>query len=202
MGWREWIRTVEIEPAIDAARAPALERQVEALLRTGCRIFHVNGAGATLVEAVALLAPLVHRYEGVLDVHSAGAGVAALAAAGADSVTVASAEAAATVAAARAAALPVGVALPPELPAAEAAALAGGADLVLCACDGPDAVERVRRVAAALPPGVVLQVEGAVGHENVRSLYRAGARLLVADEPIFAREDLPRAYRRLVQALA
>ena len=53
-----------------------------------------------------------------------------------------------------------------------------------------------------LPRGVELQVEGDVSSDNIRSLARAGTRLLVADTPIFEREDLPRAYRRLVQALA
>src|SRR5437868_862395 len=38
MPWSEWIRTVEIEPALDAVDAPSLERSVEALLRTGCRV--------------------------------------------------------------------------------------------------------------------------------------------------------------------
>jgi ribulose-phosphate 3-epimerase len=53
-----------------------------------------------------------------------------------------------------------------------------------------------------LPPDVFVQVDGGVGPENVRELYRSGASLLVAGTSIFGREDLPRAYRRLVQALA
>jgi pentose-5-phosphate-3-epimerase len=48
----------------------------------------------------------------------------------------------------------------------------------------------------------VLQVGGGVTHDNALGLYKAGARLLVAHEAIFAREDFPRAYRRMVQALA
>ena len=82
------------------------------------------------------------------------------------------------------------------------AAGAEGADLVLCACAGADIVEHVRKVAGLLPPGVVLEVEGDVTNDNIRSLYLAGARVLVTGQPIFQREDLPRAYRRLVQALA
>jgi pentose-5-phosphate-3-epimerase len=35
----------------------------------------------------------------------------------------------------------------------------------------------------------------------VKQLYDLGATLLVAASAIFGREDLPRAYRRLVQAL-
>jgi ribulose-phosphate 3-epimerase len=49
---------------------------------------------------------------------------------------------------------------------------------------------------------MAVQVDGGVGPDNVRDLYEAGANLLVAGTAIFGREDLPRAYRRLVQALA
>jgi len=45
-------------------------------------------------------------------------------------------------------------------------------------------------------------VDGGVSQENIREIYDAGATLLVAASAIFGREDLPRAYRRLVQALA
>ena len=47
-----------------------------------------------------------------------------------------------------------------------------------------------------------VQVDGGVDNDNVRSIYDAGATLIVAGTAIFQREDLPRAYRRLVQALA
>jgi len=38
--------------------------------------------------------------------------------------------------------------------------------------------------------------------DNIRKLYDRGARLFVAGSAVFGREDLPRAYRRLVQQLA
>ena len=53
-----------------------------------------------------------------------------------------------------------------------------------------------------LPEETVIQVDGGIGLENVRAVHEAGASLLVAGTSIFGREDLPRAYRRLVQALA
>jgi ribulose-phosphate 3-epimerase len=49
---------------------------------------------------------------------------------------------------------------------------------------------------------VVIQVDGGIGNDNIRDVYDAGARLMVAGSSIFAREDLPRSYRRLVQLLA
>ena len=66
----------------------------------------------------------------------------------------------------------------------------------------PEAVDRIRRLRAALPETIHVQVDGGIDNDNVRSVYDAGATLIVAGSAIFAREDLPRSYRRLVQALA
>jgi ribulose-phosphate 3-epimerase len=66
----------------------------------------------------------------------------------------------------------------------------------------PDAIGRIRTLRRLLPAETFIQVDGGVGPENARELYLSGASLLVAGTSIFGREDLPRAYRRLVQALA
>ncbi|HEY3920483.1 MAG TPA: hypothetical protein VGL76_00045 [Gaiellaceae bacterium] len=203
MGWQQWIRTVEIEPGLSAATARARERQVEALLRTGCRAIHLDGSAVDAVDAVGFLAPIVHRYGGVLDVRSPGGGFALLAAAGADSVTFDASrvsDPASAIEEARAAGIQIGIVPDEATVAAEAVRL--GIDLVSIVCAGEQSVEDVARLAKALTDGVVIQVTGDVNHENLGPLHRAGARLLVVDEPIFVREDLPRAYRRLVQALA
>src|SRR5579871_5694703 len=98
MTWQRWVRTVEIEPRLNAGEPGLAERQVEALLRTGCRLFHLDLADAdglalgtqtaALVEAAL---PLVRRHDGILDVHLQPADpadhLAAVAAAGAASVT-------------------------------------------------------------------------------------------------------------------
>ncbi len=47
-----------------------------------------------------------------------------------------------------------------------------------------------------------VQVDGGVNEDNVRQVHDAGADLLVVGSGIFASDDLPQAYRRLVQALA
>jgi ribulose-phosphate 3-epimerase len=107
--------------------------------------------------------------------------------------------------------LQVGVAFNPESEPEDVAAVAGDADIVLCMSIHPgysgqefmdDALERIARTRAALPENVYVQVDGGIHNENVRAAYDAGATLLVAGSAIFSREDLPRAYRRLVQALA
>ena len=53
-----------------------------------------------------------------------------------------------------------------------------------------------------LPDEIHIQVDGGVNAENIKALYDRGATLFVAASAIFGREDLPRAYRRMVQALA
>ena len=209
MPWQEWIRTVEVEPSRDAADGEALQAGIEALLRAGCRLLHLHvhdGAGSTTVPAIA---SLLHRYGGILDVHlrsdDPAAAFSAMAAAGADSITFDADsvdDPAPAIQAARACEAEVGIAFRTDVEIEEVVTAAEGADLVLFESEGPPVVELVRRVATRLPRGVEMQVEGDISFDNIRSLWLAGARLLVVDAPIFEREDLPRAYRRLVQALA
>jgi ribulose-phosphate 3-epimerase len=47
-----------------------------------------------------------------------------------------------------------------------------------------------------------VQADGGIHQDNVRKVNEAGADLIVVGTGIFEREDLPRSYRRLVQALA
>jgi pentose-5-phosphate-3-epimerase len=206
VGWDTWIRTVEIEPAVDASEALARERSIETLLRSGCRIVHLNAGDLGMrqaADAVDALAPLVHRYDGVLDVHAPPGELRELALAGADSITFDAGsfyDVPAAIARVRELPVAVGVAYGGWVPDEEVAAGAATADLVLCSgSDG--AAARVTRLSRLLPHTVTIQVEGEVSFDNARPLYLAGARALVADRTIFHREDLPRAYRRLVQAL-
>jgi ribulose-phosphate 3-epimerase len=223
--WRDWIRTVEVEPSIYAANFAILGEQIEDLCRCGCRIFHFDVGDGHFVEPITMgpivlkdLASIVHRYEGRIDVHMMVEEplkhASPLAAAGADSVTFhyeAVDDVSATVRALREHDLQVGVAFTPDSEPEDVAAAAGDADFVLCMSIYPgysgqpfreDTYERVRRLRAALDDRIYIQVDGGVTQENIRQLYDEGVRLLVAGSAIFEREDLPRAYRRLVQALA
>jgi pentose-5-phosphate-3-epimerase len=205
MVWQRWIRTVEVAPGLDAGGAAVISGQVEALLRTGARIVHVDVGDEFTGSAAALstLVPLVHRYEGVVDVHlTAGNPLllfGAAAGAGADSVTFAADavdDAGAAIQAARDTGVQVGVALADDTLAQQV----HDADLVLAPCDAA----LVRRLRLALPSTCEISVEGpevdAPG--ALPPLYEAGARVFVVREAIFSREDLPRAWRRLVQDLA
>ena len=205
MTWHDWIRTVEIEPEVSAANPLLRDGQIESLLRSGCRVFHFDVAEDDygMIES---LAPLVHRYDGILDVHLAGeASVLEAVRRGADSVTVDAG--AQDIAAASAVArehrcqfglLFSGTSRPDWGPLDPSAV-----DLVsLEVEDSAAALARVKDVAGGLPAGMSLQVKGDVRHENVGAFYQAGAKVLVVGTTLFEREDLPRTYRRLVQALA
>ena len=211
MSWRQWIRTVEIEPAISAADPSIVAAQVEALLRTGCHVFHARlGDDPAELELLRSLSPVVHRYDGILDVRAVGANpvtaFASVAQAGGDSVTFqleAVEDVAGAIESARALGLQAGVAFVDSTAPEEAVAHSGEADLFVCPGSDPgEQLRNLRRLARALPVDVPIQVAGGITHDSVRELFDAGAKLLVVGTAIFEREDLPRAYRRLVQALA
>ena len=225
MAWRDWIRTVEIEPSLYAADFGRLAEQVDVLLRTGARIFHFDVGDGHFVEPVTMgpivlqaVAPLVHAMDGAMDCHlmvdNPVHHFPQFAAAGADSVTFhyeAVDDVPGTIAAAREHGLQVGVAFNPGTEPKEVAKVAGDADIVLCMSIHPgyggqefmeEAVGRIERLRKALPDEVYVQVDGGIDNENVRKVHDAGATLMVAGTAIFHREDLPRSYRRLVQALA
>jgi ribulose-phosphate 3-epimerase len=65
----------------------------------------------------------------------------------------------------------------------------------------PEAFDRIRTVRSVLPEHVHVQVDGGIGPENIEAVRDAGASLFVAGTSIFGREDLPRAYRRLLEEL-
>ena len=227
MGWNDWIRTAEVEPSIYAADFSRLGEQLEVLVRAGVRIFHYDIGDGHFVEPITMgpivlqsISEQIHRMGGAIDCHlmteTPEKHFGAIAAAGGDSVTVhieACEDLAGVVHAAREQELQVGMAFKPETSAEDAAnaASSAGVDIVLCMSIEPgysgqefipEALERIQAVRGMLPAEVPVQVDGGITNENVRSVYDAGATLIVAGSAIFEREDLPRAYRRLVQALA
>jgi ribulose-phosphate 3-epimerase len=227
VSWDDWIRTVEVEPSLYAADFSRLGEQVERLLRAECRVFHYDVGDGHFIAPVTTgpivlkwVAPIVHRAGGALDCHlmveAPERHIPQFAEAGADSVTVhfeATPNLPEVVALARDHGLQVGLALNPETAVEDAvrAACEAEVDLVLCMSVHPGysgqafidgSVERVQRLRELLPERMQVQVDGGVGPENIAELRHAGAALFVAATAIFGREDLPRAYRRLVQALS
>jgi ribulose-phosphate 3-epimerase len=227
VGWNDWIRTVEVEPSLYAADFAHLADQIDVLLRAGVRIVHFDVGDGHFIEPITV-GPIVLQSIS-RQIHDGGAHVdchlmtehperhfGAIAQAGGDSVTVhyeACDDLPAVVRAARSHDLQVGLAFKPETSAAYAAqaALASRVDIVLCMSIEPgysgqefmpEAYERIRTTRSLLPPDVPVQVDGGIGPENIRAVRDSGASLFVAGSSIFGREDLPRAYRRLVQELS
>jgi ribulose-phosphate 3-epimerase len=225
MGWDAWIRTVEVEPSLYAADFSQLGDQIDVLLRAGARIFHFDIGDAHFVEPVTIgpivlysIAPLIHRGGGVVDCHlmvdDPSHHFAALQAAGADSVTFhveAAADPVELADSARSHGFKVGLAFKPETSVEDVVPAAEAFDLVLCMSIHPgysgqafmpEALGRLEQLRSLVPDGVHVQVDGGISYDNIRSVYDAGADLIVCGSAIFGMEDLPRAYRRLVQALA
>ena len=224
MAWRDWVRTVEVEPSVYAADFANLGEQVQYLLNAGCRVFHFDVGDGHFVPPVTIgpvvlrsIAPMIHAVGGVIDCHLMVDNPAhhfpEIAESGGDSVTFhveVADDPSAVLAQAREHGLGAGIAFNPgtEVEVAAEAANAG-ADLCLCMSIVPgysgqefmeDAYARLERLRSLVD--CYVQVDGGVNQDNVRAVHDAGADLLVVGSGIFAREDLPRAYRRLVQALA
>jgi ribulose-phosphate 3-epimerase len=216
---------VEIEPSLYAADFAHLGEQVRHLLNAGARIFHFDVGDGHFVEPVTIgpvvlqaIAPMIHADGGVVDVHLMVSNperhFPQVAKAGGDSVTFhveASDAPWNTINLARSHGLEVGVAFNPDTSVEEAVGASLGADLVLCMSIHPgysgqefmpDALDRLRELRAQLHERVVVQVDGGITQDNVRAAHEAGADAIVAGSAIFGREDLNRAYLRLVRELA
>jgi ribulose-phosphate 3-epimerase len=225
MGWDDWIRTVEVEPSLYAADFSRLGDQVDVLLRTGARVFHFDIGDAHFVEPVTIgpivlesIAPVIHRDGGVIDCHlmvdDPAHHFAALEAGGADSVTFhfeAAEDPVELAERARSHGFGVGLAFKPESAVEDVVPMAEAFDLVLCMSIHPgysgqefmpEALGRLEHLRSEIPREVHVQVDGGITFDNISSVHDAGADLIVAGSAIFHMEDLPRAYRRLVQQLA
>jgi ribulose-phosphate 3-epimerase len=223
MSWRNWIRTVEVEPSLYAANFLILGEQIETLCNAGCRVFHFDMGDGHFVEPVTMgpivlesISGLIHRHDGAIDVHmmvdNPTRHFAQIAAAGGDSVTFhyeAVADVPATIREAREHGLQVGVAFNPQTEPEDVAPVVGDADVVLCMAINPGysgqpfepaTLGRVERLRGLLPERVAIQVDGGVGEDNIHRVHAAGASLFVAGSSLFRGEDLAETYRRLVQA--
>jgi ribulose-phosphate 3-epimerase len=221
VGWKDWVRGVEIEPSIYAADFSRLGEQLESLMEAGTRIFQFDVGDGQFVEPITIgpvvlesISPIVRARGGVLDVHlmivSPEKHFRAIADAGGDSVTVhyeVCDDLPGVIAQARDLGLGAGVAFNPETePEAVVEAAGELVDLVLCMSIHPgysgqpfmpEALPRIRRLRELLPEGVHVQVDGGVGPGNVPQLVEAGANLLVAGSSVFGQEDIAEAYRGL-----
>ena len=224
MAWRDWVRTVEIEPSLYAADFAQLGEQIETLLNAGVRVFHFDVGDGHFVPPVTIgpvvlrsIAPMIHAQGGRIDCHLMVDNPAhhfqELSESGGDSVTFhveAVDDVTAVIAQAREHGLGVGIAFNPGTEVEGAAEAANqGADLCLCMSIVPgysgqefmeEAYGRIERLRTLVD--CFVQVDGGVKQENIKQVHEAGADLLVVGSGIFASEDLTQAYRGLVEALA
>jgi ribulose-phosphate 3-epimerase len=225
MAWKDWVRTLEVEPSLYAADFLRLGEQIDHLLGAGTRVFHFDIGDGHFIDPVTMgpivlqgISPLIHKFEGVIDCHlmvdDPEHHFEMVKKAGGDSVTFhveACEEPWKAIKLARDLDLGVGVAFNPETKVADAVGASIGADLVLCMSIHPgysgqafmpESLERIRELREQLHANLFVQVDGGVGEDNIADLRRAGATLAVAGTSIFGREDYPRAYRQLVKAFA
>jgi ribulose-phosphate 3-epimerase len=223
MSWSK-ARGVEVEPSLYAADFARLGEQVDVLLAAGVRVFHFDVGDGHFVEPItigpvvlAAISERVHAAGAIVDCHlmvsNPDRHIAQIARAGGDSVTFhveVDASPSELLGLAREHGLGAGLAFNPGTAVAEAAAAAGGFELVLCMSIWPgysgqafmpEALPRIHELRSLLPDGVRVQVDGGVGVENIRAVRDAGADLLVAGSAIFASEDIAAAYRGLAEAV-
>ena len=225
MPWRDWIRDYEVEPSLYAADFARLGEQIQTLMRAGARIFHFDIGDGHFVPPVTIgpivlesISPIVHRLGGRIDCHlmveEPQNHFEAVAQAGGDSVTfhieaVRNPDAVARLA--RQHELQVGLAFKPETEPEQAADVAEPFDLVLCMSIEPGysgqpfmptALPRIERLRDLLPAEKPIQVDGGIGHANIRLVKNAGANLFVAGTSIFGSYDVGSAYEELVAELS
>jgi ribulose-phosphate 3-epimerase len=226
MAWADGLREVEVEPSLYAADFARLGEQIQQLLGAGARVFHYDVGDGHFVEPIIIgpivlqsIGRLIHAGGGRVDVHlmieSPERHFRAFREAGADSITFhfeAVEDVAAIAAVAREEGLGVGVALKPKTSVEEVAeaAIAAGADFVLCMSIEPgysgqtfmpEAFDRLHRLRDLLPPAMQLQVDGGVNHDNIGEAREAGANLLVAATAVFGDGDPAAGYLGLVEKL-
>lgn len=229
MPWDAWIRGgaggVEVLPSLYAADFMRLGAQIEALLAAGVRVFHFDVGDGHFIPPVTIgpvvlrsIAPAIHAAGGIVDCHlmvdNPERHFAEIAQSGGDAVSFhheVCADPVAATAAARADGLVPGLAFNPEtaVPDAARTAVAADVDFVLCMSIHPgysgqpflpESVDRIRELRRLLPAGVVVEVDGGIGLENIAAVRSAGAGLLVAGNAVFARHDPAAAYRELAAA--
>ena len=217
------LHEIHIAPSILSADFSRLGDDVEAVLKAGARVVHVDVMDGHFVPnitigplVVAALQPLVHGAGALIDVHlmieHPERYIEAFAAAGANVITVhqeACVHLHRVLMQIREAGAAAGVALNPATPVETLTEAREHCDMVLVMSVNPGfggqrfietSLAKVERARAFLPTGVSLELDGGVTALNAGALVAAGVNLLVAGSSVFGGQDIEEQYAALAQA--
>lgn len=198
-----------IAPSVLSADFANLQRDIEMINSSAADWFHVDVMDGVFVPNISFGFPVIaaiRRFaEKPLDVHlmivNPDQYIERFAAAGAAVITVhyeACIHLHRTVQAIHAAGCKAGVALNPHTPVSLLADILSDLDMVLVMSVNPGfggqqfipnslhKIAALRKMAAALNPELLIEVDGGVGLHNTAALLQAGANVLVAGNAIFA----------------
>jgi ribulose-phosphate 3-epimerase len=218
------MRERRVAPSILSADFARLGEQVDEVLAAGARVIHVDVMDGHFVPPITFgplmvgaIADRVHNARGMIDVHlmieRPERQVEEVARAGADNITVhveATPHLHYTLNLIREAGCTAGAALNPGTRADALSEVAEESlDLALCMSVTPGwgnqklipaSIDKLRRMRAALPEHVALEVDGGVHQQTVASVADAGANFLVTGSAVFGSADPAAAYREIAQA--
>ena len=212
-----------IAPSILSADFARLGAQVDEVIAAGARVIHVDVMDGHFVAPITFGAPIVgaladrvHQAGAILDVHlmieRPERHLDEIVRAGADSITV-HAEATPHLHYAldriQQAGCTAGAAICPSTRADSLAEVAAESlDLALCMSVNPGwssqqfipaSLDKLRRMRAALPDHVALEVDGGIHEQTAGPAAQAGANLLVAGSAVFGSDDPAGAYRTIAE---
>ncbi len=219
------LRQTHVAPSILSADFARLGEEVEAVLRAGARVIHVDVMDGHFVPNITIgpvvarcLHPYLREAGALMDVHlmieHPERYVDAFAAAGADLITVhqeACRHLHRVIAQIHEAGVAAGVALNPATPLEMLDEVRKQCDLVLVMSVDPGfggqrfietSIAKLERARAYLPERVAIEVDGGAGRDNIAELVAAGANLIVAGSSVFGHGEAAERFRELSGAVA